>query len=35
MMTEKTLKYYPLSINYSGNQTAKSSYLVRLFYTWL
>lgn len=28
MMTEKALKYYPLSINYSGNLTAKSSYLV-------
>lgn len=28
-MTEKGLKYYPCSINYSGNLTAKSSYLVR------
>ncbi len=29
LMTEKGLKYYPCSINYSGNLTAKSSYLVR------
>eukprot|EP00598_Pedospumella_elongata_P006620 CAMPEP_0184976768 /NCGR_PEP_ID=MMETSP1098-20130426/7662_1 /TAXON_ID=89044 /ORGANISM="Spumella elongata, Strain CCAP 955/1" /LENGTH=1432 /DNA_ID=CAMNT_0027499697 /DNA_START=50 /DNA_END=4348 /DNA_ORIENTATION=+ len=27
LMTEKGLKYYPCSINYSGNLTAKSSYL--------
>lgn len=28
-MTEKALKYYPCAINYSGNLTAKSTYLVR------
>jgi hypothetical protein len=34
-MTEKALKYYPLSIHYSGNLTAKSSYLVRIVLTFL
>ena len=28
LMTEKALKYYPCSINFSGNLAAKSSYLV-------
>lgn len=28
LLTEKSLKYYPCSITYSGNQVAKSSYLV-------
>jgi intraflagellar transport protein 122 len=28
LVTEKSLKYYPLSINFSGNLIAKSSYLV-------
>ena len=34
-MTEKALKYYPLSINYSGNLTAKSSYLVSIKYNYV